>query len=53
MHGQEARITVKHEKQEAEFPIFPLYHPASIIYNRSLQEVYEQDLQALKGLRPD
>ena len=50
MHGTEARVTVKHEKQEGEFTIFPLYHPASIIYNRSLQEVYDGDLQALKAV---
>lgn len=50
MHGQETHVTVKHEKQEAEFVIFPLYHPASIIYNRSLQEVYDGDLQTLKAL---
>lgn len=48
MHGRETRVTVKHEKQEGEFALFPLYHPASIIYNRSLQEVYDGDLQALK-----
>ena len=48
MHGQTTEVTVRHEKQEASFPIFPLYHPASIIYNRSLQEVYDSDLQALK-----
>lgn len=28
--------------------VFPLYHPASIIYNRSLQNVYNTDLQNLK-----
>ena len=50
MHGRETRVTVKHEKQEGEFAIFPLYHPASIIYNRSLQEVYDGDLQALKAV---
>ena len=27
--------------------LFPLYHPASIIYNRSLARVYEDDLQKL------
>jgi len=27
--------------------IFPLYHPASIIYNRLLKEVYEEDLRFL------
>ena len=50
MHGKASRVTVKHEKQEAEFPIFPLYHPASIIYNRSLQAVYDADLQVLKSI---
>ena len=50
MHGQETRVTVKHEKQEGEFALFPLYHPASIIYNRSLQEVYDRDLQTLKNV---
>ena len=48
MHGKPTQVTVTHEKQEAEFAIFPLYHPASIIYNRSLQSVYDEDLQALK-----
>ena len=48
MHGKETAITVQHEKQTAQFPLFPLYHPASIIYNRSLQAVYDEDLQVLK-----
>ena len=48
MHGRTAEVTVHHEKQEASFPIFPLYHPASIIYNSSLQDVYDSDLQSLK-----
>ncbi len=30
--------------------IFPLYHPASIIYNRALKNVYEEDLIKLKKL---
>ena len=28
-------------------PLFPLYHPASLIYNRALAPVYEQDVRAL------
>ena len=32
------------------FKVFPLYHPASIIYNRALSEVYQQDLLKLKEL---
>ena len=50
MHGRETQVTVSHEKQEGVFVLFPLYHPASIIYNRSLQAVYDADLQALKTL---
>lgn len=30
------------------FTLFPLYHPASIIYNRALEPVYQEDLQKLK-----
>ena len=29
--------------------LFPLYHPASIIYRRELKAVYEQDVRALKA----
>ena len=31
-------------------PVFALYHPASILYNRSLAAVYEQDVQRLGEL---
>ena len=31
------------------FVLFALYHPASIIYNRALSEVYDQDLIMLKS----
>lgn len=30
------------------YNLFPLYHPAAVIYNRSLKEVYLRDLQELK-----
>jgi DNA polymerase len=50
MHGRETRVPLAHGKQQAEFAVFPLYHPASIIYNRSLQAVYDEDLQVLKTL---
>ncbi len=30
--------------------IYPIYHPASLIYNRSLSDVYEEDLRQLKEL---
>jgi len=50
MHGSPAEVTVTHEKQSATFRLFPLYHPASIIYNRALQDVYQDDLHKLKTL---
>ena len=28
--------------------LFPLYHPAAVIYNRALAETYQEDLQGLK-----
>ncbi|MEF9863856.1 MAG: uracil-DNA glycosylase [Christensenellaceae bacterium] len=45
-HGKATKVTVL----GIEYPLFALYHPASIIYNRSLKEVYEQDLRALKEM---
>lgn len=45
-HGQEIPCTV----QGQAFRLFPLYHPASIIYNRSLAETYQADLQRLKAV---
>lgn len=32
---------------ETGLPLFALYHPASLIYNRSLEGVYEQDVREL------
>ncbi len=32
----------------AEYPLFALYHPASVIYNRALQTVYQDDLLTLR-----
>lgn len=32
---------------ETGLPLFALYHPASLIYNRSLEGVYEDDVRAL------
>ena len=29
------------------WPVFPLYHPASIIYNRALYPVYQEDIKTL------
>jgi DNA polymerase len=33
---------------EAEFKLFPLYHPASIIYRADLKDTYLQDLHKLR-----
>ena len=41
MHG---RII---EENRAVKPLFALYHPASLIYNRSLTDVYERDVLTL------
>ena len=32
---------------ETGLPLFALYHPASLLYNRSLTPAYEQDVRAL------
>lgn len=45
-HGQVTACTVLGQS----FRLFPLYHPASIIYNRSLTETYQADLQRLKAV---
>ena len=33
---------------EKAYRLFPLYHPASIIYNRSLKDIYNNDVLILK-----
>ena len=45
-HGRLTEATV----QGQSVLVFPLYHPASIIYNRALGQVYQQDLLALRRL---
>ncbi len=40
---------IKAHANTAAFFLFPLYHPASIIYNRALGAVYEDDLRKLKA----
>lgn len=49
-HGRVAKGVVAHEGREQAFDVFPLYHPASIIYNRGLTEVYQGDLHLLKSI---
>lgn len=36
--------------EEEVFPIFPLYHPASVIYNPSLKQIYHEDLLSLRKI---
>lgn len=34
----------------SDYIVFPLYHPASLIYNRTLKEIYYRDLDRLKKI---
>jgi len=49
MHGRASQAQLSHGNQRGGFEVFPLYHPASIIYNRALTEVYADDLRALRA----
>lgn len=46
VHGRLQTINL----QGKEYKLFPLYHPASIIYKRELKEVYIEDIKALKRI---
>ena len=37
------------DSENGDRRVFPLYHPASIIYNRSLKETYEKDVKQLQN----
>lgn len=37
-------------KERISIELFPLYHPASVIYNPSLKAIYEADMAALRML---
>lgn len=39
--------------QQYQCQVFPLYHPASVIYDRRKEEVYTQDLKVLKSFLQD
>jgi len=45
MHGKPISVIIK----GAKYIVFPLYHPAAVIYNRELKEVYLDDLKQLKA----
>jgi len=48
-HGRWRDAAVKTEENATTaWPLFALYHPASVIYNRSLAAVYRDDLLELK-----
>ena len=49
-HGELRRAQVSAGKETAAFDVYPLYHPASVIYNRSLADVYLSDLIHLRAL---
>jgi len=44
VHGKLYNVKIKGK----EYKVFPLYHPAAVIYNRSLRDVYLSDLEKLK-----
>lgn len=46
VHGQLQAVNL----QGAEYKLFPLYHPASIIYKRDLKDVYIKDIEELKRI---
>ena len=48
-HGKWQQAVVRPSGEKARtLPLFPLYHPASIIYRQELKAVYEQDLEILR-----
>lgn len=46
VHGKALKANIKGK----EYIVFPLYHPAAVIYRRELKKVYLDDLQELKKL---
>jgi len=44
VHGELMKVQILNR----EYSLYPLYHPASIIYNASLQDVYMEDVLKLK-----
>ncbi len=48
LHGQVMAADIRHGGTARKIPLFPLYHPASVIYDQTLKAVYAQDLQALR-----
>lgn len=46
VHGKALKANIKGK----EYIVFPLYHPAAVIYRRELKKVYLDDLQELKKI---
>jgi DNA polymerase len=44
VHGRMSGIGIN----GCTYMLYPLYHPASIIYNRSLKDVYIKDVESLR-----
>lgn len=51
-HGRLQSVDVRGGHEVLPLPLFALYHPASILYNRALAAVYQADLAALALLLP-
>ena len=52
-HGRWSEANISSDDKNAfALPLFALYHPASVIYNRSLKTTYEADLQVLAETLP-
>ncbi|MCT4605909.1 MAG: uracil-DNA glycosylase [Marinisporobacter sp.] len=47
LHGKAIKVNIK----DREYKVFPLYHPAAVIYRRELKEVYIEDLKKLKKFK--
>lgn len=53
-HGRWQTVTLRPPGQpDFALPLFALYHPASVLYNRALTAVYQADLQTLKASLPE
>ncbi len=52
--GRDLRLSDYHGRillnEQEKTLLFPLYHPAAVIYNKGLNDVYQQDLKILREL---
>lgn len=46
VHGSQLELTLNEEN----YRLYPLYHPASIIYNNSLKGIYIEDIKRFRSL---